>query len=164
MRRSVLHSVGITFSVLALGLLLTALAAVAVHREAAAVDARHLRNTATRTNAVLADGIGEYENVLLSAGSLIGSTALPTLAEWREYVATLQIDTRYPGLHGIGYIAAVPAQDIDAYIQHTRQLIPDFAMRRLPDGPPNMRDYFPNTYIEPIERNQGRVASISVRR
>jgi PAS domain S-box-containing protein len=45
----------------------------------------------------------DYEQVLRGTHGLLAASQHVTAGEWRTYVATLQLDARYPGIQAIGY-------------------------------------------------------------
>ena len=45
----------------------------------------------------------DYEQVLRGAVGLLAASQEVTAAEWRTYIATLQLDASYPGIQAIGY-------------------------------------------------------------
>lgn len=89
-----------------------------------------------------------YENILRSSTSLFNFSETITRAEWKQYVSTLQITTRYPGLQGIGYLQVIRPQDYDSHIQMMRsQNMPNYTIR--PEG---VRDLYTSVlYIEPSD-------------
>lgn len=49
-----------------------------------------------------------YEDGLRAAAGLYASSDFVTRDEWLGFVKSLQLETRYPGIRGLGYIARVP--------------------------------------------------------
>lgn len=70
--------------------------------------------------------------------------------DWRIFAQTLHIDTKYPGINGIGVIYNVPRSDLDSFVERQRAQRPDFTVK-----PDHDRDIsLPITYIEPEDPNR----------
>ena len=54
------------------------------------------------TNAVC-DRLIQYEQVLVGAKGLFAASSKVTLNEWKNYMEIQNIDTRFPGIQGVGY-------------------------------------------------------------
>jgi PAS domain S-box-containing protein len=94
--------------------------------------------------------LASYDQGLLGGlGFFLGSEFV-SRSEWRDYVNAIDLRKNFPGINGIGYVARVPAQDIDRYVAGMRADDPDFTVH-----PPTVeRPYFIIQYIEPIEINR----------
>ena len=69
--------------------------------------------------------------------------------QWLTFSKSLHIDTKYPGINGIGVIYHVPTTSFGTFLHNQRKLRPDFKVH-----PEHHRPlYLPITYIEPIETN-----------
>lgn len=69
--------------------------------------------------------------------------------DWKTFADSLHIDTKYPGINGIGVINYVLPENLENYISEQRKDRPDFEVH-----PKNQKDeFFPITYIEPLEVN-----------
>jgi signal transduction histidine kinase len=55
-----------------------------------------------------------YENSLRAANGLFLSSDNVTRSEWKEFVLTLDLPNRYPGIRGLGFVKVIPASDKDA--------------------------------------------------
>ncbi len=73
--------------------------------------------------------------------------------KWRTYADTLNIETKYPGINGIGVIHHVQRTEIDNFLARQRLVRPEFRIH--PDQPGD--DLFPITYIEPSALNAAAV-------
>ncbi|MBF0213511.1 MAG: CHASE domain-containing protein [Magnetococcales bacterium] len=62
----------------------------------------------------------EYEQVLRGGVGLLNASGEVTRREWRDYVATLQLDTDWPGIQGIGLSVIFPPEEREALIRRVR--------------------------------------------
>ncbi|MBX2861054.1 MAG: CHASE domain-containing protein [Vampirovibrio sp.] len=115
-----------------------------------------------RFEKLVVDGENKIENRLLSyMDALHGATGLIHASEnveadeWRAYVRALEVETRYPGILGIGYIARVPEKNIRQYLNQVRQtLFPDFKRKIIHPEVVAGKDPFIIQFIEPYVRNK----------
>ena len=89
----------------------------------------------------------EYEQVLRGGIALFRASDTVTRADWNEYVSTLNIDTYWPGIQGIGYAMMIPAADLAGHLRAMRSSgFPDYAL-----SPPGERPIYSSiVYIEPF--------------
>lgn len=87
------------------------------------------------------------------AGHFAGSEQV-SREDWRSYVEVLDVEKRFPGINGIGYIANVPGKDLPDFLRETRA---DGAAGFAEKPAGSFSDHFIITYIEPIEINQAAV-------
>jgi signal transduction histidine kinase/integral membrane sensor domain MASE1/ActR/RegA family two-component response regulator len=96
-----------------------------------------------------------------SAGYYLNSELMKP-REWRDYVSYINIEERYPGINGLGFIRPFKAEQLPAYIEKMHaDGIPDFSIKNVPS---KQRQAFEDemgfehyiiTSIEPIDRNVG---------
>ena len=68
-----------------------------------------------------------------------------TLLEWRTFAASLHIETKYPGINGIGIIHRVAPEDLVNHVEDQQVLRPDYRVH-----PEHLGiDHFPIVFIEP---------------
>jgi signal transduction histidine kinase/CheY-like chemotaxis protein len=72
-----------------------------------------------------------------------------SLKEWRTVAESLRIDIRYPGINGIGVIHHLSSKNINTYLKEQKSQRPDYRIH--PEH--NEKEYFPITYIEPVNAN-----------
>ncbi len=102
------------------------------------------------TNAV-DQTIGQYEQVLQAARAFTTASEPVERRSWQAFVAQLDLNHSYPGINGLGFIALVPEGELDAFRAATRaDAAPEFELH--PAG--RRADYFPITFIEPLEPNR----------
>ncbi len=92
-----------------------------------------------------------YARALDGVAGLIGASDTVTLADWKSYVATLDLPQKLRGMNGIGFIEQVPENGLDAVIARYRDLgLTDLK----PHSETAAEDNFMVTYIEPAEDNR----------
>ncbi|MFT5290002.1 MAG: signal transduction histidine kinase/ActR/RegA family two-component response regulator [Planctomycetota bacterium] len=102
--------------------------------------------TAARTRLQL------YEVGLYAAKGLFHSSKDLDRTQWRQFVEQLDVDDRFPGISGIGFIRRVPKDGMDEYLRMTvADGEPQLEIKTLEDPSPNSR--FIITWIEPLELN-----------
>ncbi len=117
----------------------------------AQTDAEKLNQTQfdTRTQeiqSIIQTRMLAYEQILRGGVSLMATLNTVSRTQWAAYVAQLNVETNFPGIHGIGYAEQVPFAAKAAFLQRMRtQGLPDYAI-----WPAGNRDiYNPVTYLEP---------------
>jgi signal transduction histidine kinase/CheY-like chemotaxis protein len=61
-----------------------------------------------------------YVQILRGGLGLFAASDDVTREDWRDYVRTLEIERRYPGIRQMSFVAAVRPQDLDAFIARVR--------------------------------------------
>ena len=90
-----------------------------------------------------------YENALWGGVALFDASEEVTYPEWKTYAQSLHIEMKYPGISGIGVIFNLQPDGLEAYFDRQRQWRPDYRIH-----PPHQEsEYWPITYIEPVETN-----------
>ena len=94
--------------------------------------------------------VNMHLEILRGARGLFAASTAVTRAEWRDYVAALEL-ARFPGVQGLGFIRYVPAADKEDFERRARRDTslrpaghPDFAI--FPAGARD--DYYPVEYFE----------------
>ncbi len=135
------------------GLIITGL--LVAQQDQIAKDATRARfeREVERTQSEIDKRVTTYENLLRSAAGFLSayiSDRPIDRLEWRQYVATLDLERRYPGISGLGFVAVVPGSQLESFELATRaEGLPLFEVR-----PAGVRpDYYPIKIIEPFERN-----------
>lgn len=92
----------------------------------------------------------KYHDALSSGVASIHAHQLDIdVNEWRVFTDVLTIDQKYPGIMGIGVIYHVKQSDLSDFLGVMRNKRPDFEIHPQHD----QGDYWPITYIEPVETN-----------
>jgi PAS domain S-box-containing protein len=81
-------------------------------------DLGRLNRFVSRTERSLQNRLGRYEDIARGAqGFLEAEAAQPTVQQWHEYVKSLDMPGRHPGLSSLAYINWVKAPELEAYFQ-----------------------------------------------
>ena len=76
-----------------------------------------------------------YSDMLHGARGLFAASKSVERHEWHAYAASLRIAERFPGIRAMGFLAAVPRQNLDAFLNETRaDGAPDFAIQGESEG------------------------------
>ncbi|MEX8502050.1 MAG: PAS domain S-box protein [Leptothrix ochracea] len=87
-----------------------------------------------------------YESMLRGGAGLFGASETVDRREWKTYVQALQLDQRFPGIMGFGYIERISTDQLSAHLSRIRTTgNPDYVIR--PEGPRDV--YSATTYLEP---------------
>lgn len=93
----------------------------------------------------------KYEDALWSGTAALH--ALPgelTNAQWQAFSKALSLETKYPGINGIGVIHYVPPDQLPGYLAAQRMYRPGYKIH----PPHQIKEYWPITHIEPVETNR----------
>ena len=151
---------GIPATVLAVSLALTALGGLVLERSREAeARAQFERRTDTALAAVRAR-VQAYEQVLRSGAARMASSGAVSRAEWRDFVAYLQLDERYPGIQAMGYAPLVNDWARPTHVQGVREAgLPEYDIR--PAG--ERESYAPAMYVEPLAGRNARLLGLDLR-
>jgi signal transduction histidine kinase/CheY-like chemotaxis protein len=72
-----------------------------------------------------------------------------TFKDWGIFAKSLRIDIKYPGINGIGVIHYIRPHEMSSYLNQQKLHRPDYRIH----PKHNESEYFPITYIEPLETN-----------
>ncbi len=90
--------------------------------------------------------------VLQGSASYLGRGALPSRAEWRAYVESLDLNATYPGIQGLGFAEWIPKAELGAHLQRVRgEGFPEYQI--IPGGPlaPDPGGCSASVYLEPMD-------------
>ena len=143
----VLHNDVTAWLVLAISLVITMLSWLIASRSVE----NHLRDSfgfeVEKAGMAISKRMQEYEQVLRSGVGLFVASEHVTREDWRLFVENLQIDTYWPGIHGIGFSLMISPGEL---AEHERQMraegFPDYTVR--PRGP--REQYSSIIYLEPF--------------
>ena len=138
---------------LALGLLLSSLAALHQQRANEADIRRELESAARGLERDLLDRLRLYEYRLLSVRGVLQMLGEDGISrqQFARYSQSRNIDQEFPGARGFGFIRRVPRVAEADFLQRARaDGNPDFAIRQLA---PHDGERYVIQYIEPVARN-----------
>ena len=95
-----------------------------------------------------------YEQVLRGSAGFLSASDVVTRAEWRNYIASLRLNERYPGIQGVGFARRVRPEDLPAHTAAMRaEGFPEYRL-----WPAGTRDeYTAIVYLEPFSGRNARV-------
>ena len=101
------------------------------------------------TESAILKRMQDYKQVLHGAAGLFAASQKVDRAEWKAYIASLDIQERYPGIQGIGFASWIPSGHRDAHVRLVRaDGFPAYDIQ-----PPGNREYYtPIMYLEPFSR------------
>src|SRR5258708_9072447 len=95
-----------------------------------------------------------YEQILRGGAARIASSRAISRNEWRDFVAHLQLDERFPGIQSIGFAERVKPAEVGAHVK--RRGSEGFAASEMrPSG--ERLEYFPIVFNEPFTARNVRV-------
>lgn len=106
---------------------------------------------AERVPHLVIERLQKYEDALWAGAAMLAShdDRRVTYDQWVAYAAGLNLENKYPGINGIGLVAAGEASDIPSMVAHERDRRPDFRIHPAHDH----AESFPIIYIEPVALN-----------
>lgn len=151
-----LHQTQLAFGVLVIGLISTGFVwyytTQSVEREAQIKFDRQVDEVKN----LLSNRLQVYLDTLRATKGLFAASEDVSRTEWKAFVESLNLQKRYPGIDGLGFIRYVPKVEKARYERrvkqdtNTPQSYADFAIK----PPGNRSAYFVIDYIEPFEPNQ----------
>ncbi|MGZ5280218.1 MAG: CHASE domain-containing protein, partial [Pseudobdellovibrionaceae bacterium] len=89
-----------------------------------------------------------YENVLLATRSYFAAAHDVSREQFQTFVKGFNLQDRYPGIQGIGYIVRLKPEELASHIAEVRRSgLPDYTV--WPKGPRD--EYFSVLYLEPMD-------------
>jgi PAS domain S-box-containing protein len=99
------------------------------HEELAA--RQKFEEEATQIRMLLSQRMMVYQDVLHGALGLYAASVSVERSEWRAYVNRVSVNQRFPGIDGLGFIAHVPRERVEEFLQATRaDKTPEFQLRQ----------------------------------
>lgn len=136
-------------AVLVLFLVITAVATAYVWNSSQAADRTRFERSVQSTVDGIQDRLATYTNVLRAASGLFAAAEDVTRDQFRGYVRHLQIQTRHPGIQGIGISIRVRPQHVENVLSDLRaNELSDF--RIWPEAP--REEYHTIVLLEPANR------------
>jgi len=127
---------------------LTGLATIYVWRTTRDADRARFMNAVQATRDDIVGRLDAYIDLLTATrGLVVSNPALPR-EELRQYIRSLNIQSRYPGLQGIGMLLRIPREDVPRLESEIRA---DYAPFRVyPEA--RSPEAYPIVLIEPLDR------------
>lgn len=100
---------------------------------------------------LISERMQKYEDGLWGGVSAIKMNGNKTsYTDWKTFADSLRMDTKYPGINGIGIIYYITPDGLKNYLKEQQQERPDFFIH-----PQHNKDaLWPITYIEPFKGNE----------
>jgi PAS domain S-box-containing protein len=139
------------------GTAIAIVAALVEHRQAVALEELRFRQLTEIGAERIREKTATYSNTMRSAASVFAATDEVTRSDWRNFVASLTLVERYPGIAGLGIVVPVKLDQIDSFVAAQRaDGAPEFAVRPVPgasDPRPAAADRFIVQLVEPAAEN-----------
>jgi CHASE1-domain containing sensor protein len=98
---------------------------------------------------LISNQLSGYANALQSGIAYFQASSYVDREEWKQFVDSSEILTRFPGIQGIGYVKMVRHEELDAFEKQMRfEGIPSFSIK-----PKGAREFYtPVVYLEPANK------------
>ena len=134
------------------GLFFTSLIWIGYSYEESDAQRQHFLDYSDFLTLLITDELEQYEQVLVGAKGLFAASQEVELSEWNIFVTSQNIQTRFPGLQGVGYVEHVLHEDLDMLVTKMKNYgIDDYNIQPVGDRD----EYYPVLFVEPLDiRNQ----------
>lgn len=148
----VVHKPATARIILVLAVALTVMAWYFSHAAVEQSAAERFEFRTEEIESAIAVRLMDYESVLWGGVAMFNASDEVTRKDWAAYVATLNLNERWPGIQGVGWSISIDPEDLAAHQATVRaEGFPDY--RVLPEGARD--EYTTIVYIEPFDwRNQ----------
>jgi len=107
------------------------------------------QNDADFMTLLIIDELEHYEQILIGAEGLFAASDNVSLLEWRSFIDIENIETRFPGLQGVGYVQHTLHEDREKLITEMKS----YGSNTFDIKPAGDRDeYYPVLFLEPLDR------------
>jgi len=106
-------------------------------------------NDADLMTVLISDELEHHEQILVGAQGLFTTSNNVNLSEWRSFVEIHDIETKFPGLQGVGYVQYTLHEDREKLIAEMKSYGSD-AFDIKPAG--DRDEYYPVLFLEPLDR------------
>ncbi len=121
------------------------------------VEARALENFQYRASEItekVLERMTIYEQALSAGVALFNSSDQVDRDEWRLFVNSMNLNERLPGIQGMGYVAALAAEELSDHLQAIqKEGFPEYSLKQEFER----EIYAPVVYIEPFDRKNRQV-------
>lgn len=113
-------------------------------------NSTRFRRMATKVEADIAFRMETYVNALAQTRNMISVSPYLTRRAFKKYVESLNFQTQYPGVEGIGYVERIRDYDLKSHISQSRsEGIANYQVWPLD----KKKFYYAITYLEPLSEN-----------
>lgn len=139
------------------GWLICTLVVIAVQHSEARRDWDRFQDVLADAQRVIHFRTAAHEDVLRAAASLFVASGEASEEEWHSFVKSLDLVTRYAGMHGMSVAERVHHKDLKDFLARMRTIVaPDFKVYRArgvsqPRAPPE--DYFIVKFVESLTKD-----------
>jgi signal transduction histidine kinase/CHASE1-domain containing sensor protein/CheY-like chemotaxis protein len=116
LRRRVLRHFGFPLAVLLIGAGATATVAVQMRRTVEVRDLERFEVAADQLQDGIHDRLSTYVSILRAGAGLLAAEEVPTARQFGLFADRLELQTRYPGIQGIGYSARIQPDELAGVI------------------------------------------------
>lgn len=81
---------------------------------------RILDERISKTENDINERLSVYQNIMQASAGLANVSSDVSEAQWRSFIANFNINERYPGIQGIGYIQIVPSSQLNNHVAAMR--------------------------------------------
>ncbi|MBS0552747.1 MAG: CHASE domain-containing protein, partial [Proteobacteria bacterium] len=151
-RPSRLHGLLIPLLIFAAGLALTHVVQRTLHLRSEAALREEFTYRVDDLVGNIRGRLAAYEEILAGVGGLFTASRSVERGDFRAYVRALKLESRYPGVQGVGFASWIPAAERERHVHAVRaEGFPGYDIR-----PPGQRDWYAAIlYLEPFDwRNQ----------
>ncbi len=137
--------------VLAIGLAITATAAVYVHSRVDELAERAFTFHCNEVQNAISGRLDDHARILLGGAALFNASDSVSREEWRIFTKHQKVETQLPGIQGIGFSLLIPRAELARHIQAIRdEGFPEYRVK--PEGD---REFYSSIiYLEPFsDRN-----------
>jgi signal transduction histidine kinase len=100
---------------------------------------QEFRTAAADSTRAVRSELARSEDALRGAAGLFGASSRLGRTEFRTYVRSLGLTSRYPSMQGITYVSSVPTGDLPRFVaEQRRDGAPGFAVKLAPDSDPRL--------------------------
>ncbi|MGZ3775489.1 MAG: CHASE domain-containing protein [Pseudobdellovibrionaceae bacterium] len=154
-----IRQMGITIVILLISWIGSSFLFYSFHDEEIKKDATRFDRLTNEVQNNIVNRMSAYIDALYGGVSLWAVTDEVTPEKWRAFYEAYKVDTRYPGINGLGVIWPLKSADLNAFVKKQRRWIPDFTVKpvdgnSLTEAQKKFNNDFIITYIEPLKVNK----------
>jgi diguanylate cyclase (GGDEF)-like protein/PAS domain S-box-containing protein len=116
-------------------------------------DTERLHRLSDDSADMVRERLAVYSDGLLAGAGLLAASDEVSRDEWRVFVESLDLASRYPGINGMGVIYPVASWDLVAFEREQAAEVPGYGVHAVP-GFTSGEVSYPVRYLEPLEPNR----------